>query len=157
MTQDTKVGGVLVHKIDHVLKIPRAASTACGDFGLSAISGAIEMTNLGTRVDGAQDMTIFVPSNEAFEAIGSVLDGVSIDKLTTIMEYHVVTGAVMWSPTIDNITVASLGGPDIQLSIIDGSAYINTAHIVVPNIPIANGVAHVIDAYVAILQSAGID
>ena len=111
------------------------------------MSGALETSNLAETVDGARDITVFIPSNEAFEAVGSVLNKAGTGKLQSILEYHVIPGQVIWSPTIADGTSTSLEGTGITFSIVDGSAYVNTAHILVPNIPILNGVAHVIDAY----------
>lgn len=142
------MNGVIVHKIDHVLKMPRQPSITAGDFGFTAFTGALEKTDLAAAIDGARDLTVFVPTNEAFQSVGSVLKGASMEKLQAIAEYHVIPGSVMWSPTIADGTVKSLSGDDITFSVVDGSAYVNTAHILIPNIPILNGVAHIIDAYV---------
>lgn len=128
------------------MSLPGLPSDTAGNFGLSGACGALTKADLAATVDGARDVTVFIPANEAFEAVGSVLNDASVDKLTSILEYHVVPGSVVWSETISNSTVKSLGGPEIELTTISMSAYINTAHILIPNIPLYNGVAHVIDA-----------
>ena len=128
-----------------MLTIPRNASTTALALGQTAIVGAVTGANLVSAVDTAEGLTLFVPINEAFQAAGSAFIGASIKTLQQVLEYHVVTGAIVFSTDITNTTVPSLQGGDLTLTVIDGTIFVNTAKVVIPNILLSDGVAHVID------------
>lgn len=70
-------------------------SVTAVDMGLTSLAGALTKTNMVTAVDGLSDVTIFAPSNKAFEAIGSAAEGASVTDLSTILSYHVLHGGDM--------------------------------------------------------------
>lgn len=70
-------------------------SVTAVDMGLTSLAGALTKTNMVTAVDGLSDVTIFAPSNAAFEAIGSAAEGASTEDLSTILSYHVLHGGEM--------------------------------------------------------------
>lgn len=63
--------------------------------GLTSLAGALTKTNMVTAVDGLSDVTIFAPSNDAFERIGSAAESASVTDLSTILSYHVLHGGDM--------------------------------------------------------------
>lgn len=81
--------------VDKVLTIPMSPSVTAVDMGLTSLAGALTKTNMVTAVDGLSDVTIFAPSNKAFEAIGSAAEGASATDLSTILSYHVLHGGEM--------------------------------------------------------------
>ena len=80
-------GGV-VHVINQVLTIPANISTTAIDAGLSDAAGALIQSNLANAVDSAKDLTVFVPNNAAFQAIGSALPNLTMQQLAGILQYH---------------------------------------------------------------------
>ncbi|KAI3398581.1 hypothetical protein diail_8928 [Diaporthe ilicicola] len=92
---DISFDGGVVHVIDKVLTIPMSPSVTAVDMGLTSLAGALTKANLVTAVDGLSDATIFAPSNKAFEAIGSTVQGASVMDLSTILSYHVLHGSDM--------------------------------------------------------------
>lgn len=80
-------GGVL-HVIDTVLTVPLNISATVEAAGLSAAAGALIGTNLDDVVDSAMDITAFVPNNAAFQAIGSAVGNLTMEQLSSILEYH---------------------------------------------------------------------
>ncbi|KAK2601023.1 hypothetical protein N8I77_010504 [Diaporthe amygdali] len=92
---DITFDGGVVHVIDKVLTIPMSPSVTAVDMGLTSLAGALTKTNMVTAVDGLSDVTIFAPSNKAFEAIGSAAEGASATDLSTILSYHVLHGGEM--------------------------------------------------------------
>lgn len=130
-----------------MLRIPQRASTTAGELGLTAVTGALEAARLVRTVDVTRDVTLFIPSNEAFQAAGSVLQGTDQETLQSVLAYHVVNGngSVLYSSDIRNSVVPSYGGQDLTLSVVDGTIFVNTAKVIIPNIITYNGVAHVID------------
>ncbi|KAK7190687.1 hypothetical protein DPSP01_006704 [Paraphaeosphaeria sporulosa] len=142
--------GVVVHKIDSVLTIPRNASTtltAQSDVEVTSILSALTTANLVGTIDTIADLTIFVPNDAAFAAIASTLANASVEAITSILTYHAVAGAVVFSSDITNTTVKTVNGAELTLAVgTDGNAYIDNAKVVLPNIILSNGVAHIIDS-----------
>lgn len=127
------------------LNISYTASAA----GLSAIAGALQADNLTESVDTAPGVTVFAPSNAAFEAIGSALGNFTTDQLTSILGYHVINGTVAYSTDLMNNTqYTAASGQNLTVRIENGSVFVDSAKVVTPNVLVANGVVHVIDKYV---------
>ena len=92
------------------------------------------------------DLTFFVPNNAAFSAVGSVLLSADAATIQSVLEYHAVTGAVVFSDDVTNTTVTSVQGAELTLSVTGKSVFVNGAKVVLPNVQVANGVVHVIDS-----------
>ncbi|KAI0396861.1 FAS1 domain-containing protein [Xylariaceae sp. FL0594] len=168
VTPNVNFTGGTIHIIDGLLNIPQNVTDTLTNANLTACAGALRAANLAQNVSDARDVTIFAPSNEAFDAIGSILAGLEaqnmsnanatgngngsgngtgqgVQLLRNIVGYHVVEGTVAFTPQLGNTTLRSEAGPDINVRVIDGQVYANQARVVGPNILCANGVIHVID------------
>jgi uncharacterized surface protein with fasciclin (FAS1) repeats len=139
-------GGV-VHIIDNVLLIPQNVSETATQLNLTAAAGAIANASLDADVDYLEDVTIFVPNNEAFAAIGSALPNLTTEQLTAILTYHVINGTVGYSDLLENGTqLTTLQGNNVTVTVEDDDdVFINGAKVVIPDVLVANGVIHVID------------
>ena len=138
--------GGIVHVIDNVLTIPASVSETALDAGLSSLIGAVTQAGLAAGIDELPDITLFAPSNAAFQAVGSAFTGASVDLLGSVLEYHVINGTVAYSADLTNTTVPSLNGNDLTITVgADGSIFVNQARVIIPNVIVANGVVHVID------------
>lgn len=118
---------------------------------LDAADLGLAFGETGADVQGLNlsDFTIFVPTDDAFESIGSVLDTADLATLQDILRYHIIDSNVIFSPSLGNITVPSLQGTNLTFTVFpDGSVFVNNAKITFPNTILYNGVAHVIDRYV---------
>jgi uncharacterized surface protein with fasciclin (FAS1) repeats len=95
------------------------------------------------------DYTIFVPTDEAFKSIGSVLETADVKTLQEVLRYHIIPNNVIFSPSLGNVTVPSLQGTNLTFTVLpDGSAWVNNARITFANTILYNGIAHVIDRLV---------
>ncbi|KAI9150298.1 fasciclin domain-containing protein 3 [Paramyrothecium foliicola] len=142
---DISQGGFTVHKIDRILTIPLNFSRTATALGLSAGVGALEATDLLDTVDTLQDVTIFLPENEAFQAVGSAFANASTETLQSVLQYHAVAGSVVFSTQVTNTSVETVQGNQLNLTVIDGTVFVNSAKVVLPNVILSNGVLHVID------------
>ena len=61
------------------------------------------------------------------------------------MLYHVVGGTALSTDLNDGDAIATLLGPDVNVSIDMGTVMINGAEVVIADILASNGVVHVID------------
>ncbi|KAF9869890.1 fasciclin domain-containing protein [Colletotrichum karsti] len=137
--------GGTIHIINKVLSVPAGVATTLQQANLTAAVGAITKANVGPALASSPDLTYFIPNNEAFRAIGSLAGGLNETTLQSILSYHVVSGAVLYSPQITNTSLTTLGGGNVTVRVVDGSVFVNDAKVVVPNVLAANGVVHVID------------
>lgn len=142
---DIEFSGGVIHVIDQVLTIPFNLSTTAIESNLTAAAGALTAANLTDSLDTARDITVFVPTTSAFSDIASALQNISTQDLTAVLGYHVIEGQVLYSTDLENGTQTTLSGEDVNISVLDGSVYVDKAKVVQPDVLIANGVVHVID------------
>ena len=136
----------MIHIIDQVLTVPVNDSATAVAANLTSLAGALTQANLVDTVDSLQDVTIFAPSNAAFQAIGSALAGASTQALVSVLEYHVINGTVGYSTSLSNITsLKTVGGQNITVRIENGTVFVNNAKVVTPDVLVSNGVVHVLD------------
>ncbi|GAM90074.1 hypothetical protein ANO11243_081140 [Dothideomycetidae sp. 11243] len=146
VTANVAFDGGVIHIIDKVLTVPAKISTTAIDAGLSALAGALTKAGLVSAVEGLSNITVFAPSNAAFNAIGSVVANVSNTTLTSVLEYHVINSSVIFSTDLtDGAKVPTLNGDEVTIHKSGANFFVNDALIVTPNVLVANGVVHVID------------
>jgi uncharacterized surface protein with fasciclin (FAS1) repeats len=137
--------GIIIHKIDSVLTLPDPISETALDLGLFAAVGALQAGNLVDTVNDTPNITAFIPTNQAFEAVGSLFANTSLSTLQDVLRYHVIPDTVLFSPNISNSSVSTLEGNNLNLTVINNTVFVNSARVVIPNVIVANGVFHVID------------
>lgn len=130
--QDLNFTGGVVHIIDSVLTIPENVSSTASAGNLTALIGALTATNLTNTIDMASDITVFAPSNEAFQAIGSAAANLSMQQLMGILEYHVINGTIAYSSSLGNGSVMTLGGKNLTVTVEDNAIFVNGARVVNP-------------------------
>lgn len=141
-------GGSWVHIIDSALSIPPTVSAAASAAGLSELASALEATDLLTTLNSASDITIFAPSNAAFDDTATDLATLSTAEAAAILGYHVVEGTVAYSSLLsDSMSVTSSTGQALSVTIDDdGQVFVNQARVIQANVLVAGGVVHVIDS-----------
>jgi len=144
---DLNFTGGVIHVIDALLTLPSNISDSATAANLTALNGALNATNLTNTVNEAHDVTIFAPNNNAFQSIGSALTTMSMDELTGILAYHVISGSqVGYSSTLTNGTsLKTVQGGNVTIRVENGTIFVNSAKVLTPNILVANGVVHIID------------
>ncbi|CZR57765.1 related to TGF beta induced protein ig-h3 precursor [Phialocephala subalpina] len=145
VTANISFTGGTIHIINKVLTIPTTPANTATSLNLTSLAGALTQANLVNTVDSLRDITIFAPSNAAFQAIGSVLGNLSTEQLASVLTYHVVNGTVGYSSGLTNTTLTTVGGGQITIRIENGSIFANSATVITPDVLVANGVVHVID------------
>jgi uncharacterized surface protein with fasciclin (FAS1) repeats len=124
--------------------IPQDVSTTAMVAGLTASVGAFTVAGSLEVVDYSNDVTAFIPNNQAFASVASV---------ASVMKYHVVQGN--WPEFYigtrgwtfgQNTTLTTMNGENISITTrSDGTTFVNSAQVITPNLLVANGVVHVID------------
>lgn len=159
VVQDMKLGeGITIHKIDTTLSYGPPFQLLTFRAGYLALNAALEAAQLNfsfgqTGADvsalNISDYTIFVPTDEAFKSIGSVLESIDTGGLQEILLYHMIPNNIIFSPTLSNITIPTYQGTNLTITVLpDGSIWVNNARLTFANTILYNGVAHIIDRFV---------
>lgn len=116
----------------------------------TTLVAAIQAADYVTSVAASGPLTVFAPTNAAFEALpqGTVeglLEPEAVDDLREILKYHVTTSALETSSFTDGQTLSMANGKKVTLGVADGGYTINGANIIA-SVKASNGMLHVIDA-----------
>ena len=125
-----------------------AVNAQTGEF--DHLIAAVVRTGLAGTLDGNRQFTVFAPTDAAFEDLFSALgvdgvDEIPLDTLRTVLLYHVAPGERLSGDVISSSRIRTIGKGFLSPSVRDGSAWINDARIVMPDVDVSNGVIHVID------------
>lgn len=124
-------------------------SIARGSADHGTLVAAIEAADYLTSVAASGPLTVFAPTDEAFDALppGTVerlLEPENVDQLREVLQYHVTTSALGVDSFRDGQALGMANGDKATLSVEDGRVRINGAH-VIASIRAENGMVHVID------------
>lgn len=118
---------------------------------LSTLAGALATAGFDDRLAGEGPFTVFAPNNGALAKIPTnVLDSILADAalLQQLLGYHVVEGQALSAADLATAgTVATADGEQLTFTAADGGLTINnSAAVVCADIPIGNGVLHIVDS-----------
>ncbi|MEO1288113.1 MAG: fasciclin domain-containing protein, partial [Chloroflexota bacterium] len=126
--------------------------------GLSTLGTAVARAGFVSTLNGEGPFTVFAPTDEAFEvaleALGltaaELLAEENRDLLTSVLTYHVVSGAVLSTDLEDGMEVETLNGAILTVGVSDDGVTLTDGTGAVYNVTVAdvmasNGVVHVID------------
>merc|ERR1712032_1622006 len=158
MSFDHDATNGVVHIIDTVLippPRPDIIAFATSDKDLSTFVAAVTAGKLVTALEGKGPFTVFAPTNEAFEALTEpvlkwLLEPEHIKDLDAVLEYHVVSGAAVYSKDLKHDQeFKTLEGRSVRVEErYDRGAlhiYINHARVTSRDNGATNGVVHIID------------
>jgi uncharacterized surface protein with fasciclin (FAS1) repeats len=115
---------------------------------LQAFNSAVGTAGLTTLLRGDGPLTIFAPTDRAFERIPAdrlkALLGDS-NRLAELIRHHVVAGRVKAPRAAKPRTVTPEFGETLELTASDRGFHVDEARIVKTNIRATNGVIHAID------------
>ncbi len=126
-------------------------AVAADDF--NTLVAAVEAAGLVEALSGEDELTVFAPTDEAFEAaleaLGLTAEELLADTetLTSILTYHVVAGEVLAADVVelDGESVETLNGATIDITVDGDTVMVNDATVVTVDVDASNGVIHVID------------
>ena len=124
-------------------------AVAAGSF--KTLAAALTAANLVGTLKSAGPFTVFAPTDEAFAKLpAGTVEALLADipKLTAILTYHVVAGAVMAADvvTMDGQSAKTVNGASLKISTTGGVKLNGTTAVVKTDIVCTNGVIHVIDS-----------
>lgn len=144
---------------------PNIVEVAAGNENFSTLVTAVKAAGLAETLSGAGPFTVFAPTNDAFAklpagTVDMLLKPENMEKLKSILTYHVVAGKFDAATVIDAIktnnnkyTVETVQGAKLDLSL-EGDKVILTdatgakSTVTMPDVPASNGVIHAIDTVI---------
>ncbi|MBD2231923.1 fasciclin domain-containing protein [Phormidium tenue FACHB-1052] len=145
---DPMAGGDTMAEGDTVVDV------AASDEDFSILVEAIEAADLTETLSASGPVTVFAPTNEAFEALPEgTLDELLLpenqDLLRQVLTYHVLQDEVPAAEVTTGEVPTAAGTPvSIQVDDATGEVMVNEAMVVTPDIQASNGVIHAIDAVI---------
>ncbi len=116
----------------------------------TTVVAAVKAAGLVDTLKGKGPFTVFAPTNAAFEklpagTVDTLLMPENKEKLTGILTYHVVPGKYLSKDLKDGMTLTTVNGQTLTISMKDGKWWVNDAMITIPDVVSSNGVTYVID------------
>ena len=123
------------------------AELAAGNPDLSIVLGLAVRVGLDTALGGDTELTVFAPTNDAFEGIDT--DALTDEQVTAILSNHVLVGEVMSDAIpaqLGTIGVAdNFAGLTLIFDTSDGVA-VNGVPVTTADIDASNGVVHLVES-----------
>ena len=116
----------------------------------TTLVAALEAANYVTSVAASGPLTVFAPTNAAFDALpAGTVEGLlkpeAADDLREVLKYHVTTSGLDTSTFKDGMIIAMANGAKVTMGVQDGKYTINGANIIA-SVKASNGMLHIIDA-----------
>ena len=159
MTDSTTV------EVEAPVQAQTIVDVAVANADFSTLVAAVKAAGLVETLSSEGPFTVFAPNNEAFDklpdgTIDSLLQPESLDKLKSVLTYHVVAGKFDAAAVVDAInknngkySVTTVQGGTIVLSLKDGNVMLTDANggtsmVILADVAASNGVIHAIDSVV---------
>ncbi len=132
---------------------PNIVEIAASNPDFSTLVAAVQKAGLVDALDGPKRVTVFAPTNAAFDDLAEQLgfaNGMALvntlpaEDLTPILLYHVTNGNRSQKTLFPPQKVRMLSGDVAETSRMNGAFYIDGQPIVATNIRASNGFIHVI-------------
>jgi len=130
---------------------PTIVDVAVSTEQLSTLVAAATAAGLVDVLSSEGPFTVLAPQNSAFAAlpegtVESLLEPENLEQLQTILTNHVISGVALSTDLTDGMTVTTLAGAELPVSIeADGTVMIGGATVVTADVEASNGVVHIID------------
>lgn len=133
----------LLRNRDSYFTLPEGLIDTANANGQTTFTGLVSSNGLARTFDNTPDLTYFIPANSAFAMPGAAR---AYSSIRDLLLGHAIPNFVGYLPSLTNgSTYKSLAGTTFTV-IHDGCDYhVNNAKIILPNVIVGNGVAHVID------------
>lgn len=130
--------------------IPAALNNTQADYSFNTLLTLLDQANLTQALDSREDFTLFAPTDQAFNRLGSeTLDQLLAQpqQLEAILRYHVLAEPLTNSQLIEAGTVTTLNNRQLSITGSTRNLRVSGAR-VVDALPADNGVIYVVDSVI---------
>jgi len=159
---DIEKSNGVIHVIDRTLVPPSPnvveIALALADNGdaseftvLVSLLASETYADITAAIIAAENITVFAPTDAAFEAIADVIPTLSETQIRTILTYHAAGARVFSYDLVQGQNVIMLNGQTLKVASINGETITledktsDNANVVEVNVHGSNGVIHVVD------------
>lgn len=143
--QDLLFNGGVVQVIDTILLPPSNLTATTDAFNLTSFEGALYTTDSLESLNAQKDITVFIPNNDAFQALGPAITELTVNELLKVVDYHILPQVVYSTNLTNGTTFTTEQGTSLKITHINNNLYVNSAQLLQGDILIENGVFHIID------------
>jgi uncharacterized surface protein with fasciclin (FAS1) repeats len=116
---------------------------------LSTLVKLVVAADLTDTLSGAGPYTVFAPTNDAFEKLGTatlekLLKPENKPELVKILTYHVASGSVKSTDLTDGEKITTVEGDDVEAHIRGSEVFINDALVEKADNEASNGIVHIV-------------
>jgi uncharacterized surface protein with fasciclin (FAS1) repeats len=117
---------------------------------MTTLKKSIIATNLDQVLSSTGPYTFFAPSDNAFaklegNSVETLLKPENVDKLSDLLNSHVVEGLINFKHLEDGQKLKTLNGKELTVQVKNGTAHIDNALIQTADVRTSNGVIHCLD------------
>lgn len=128
---------------------PNILQVALGSKDHTTLVAAVKACNQTTALANNGPLTVFAPTNAAFEAlpagtVDELLKPENLMKLTSIVQFHAAPGTYDLPALKDGMNLFVASGNNIKVEVRDDGTYVQGAKIL-GTVKAANGIVHVVD------------
>ncbi|GES90169.1 fasciclin-domain-containing protein [Rhizophagus clarus] len=146
----------VIHIIDSVILPPLSLIDTANNLGLTQFVNTFTNANLLSNFNTSIGITIFAPSNDAFNRPNYLSKG-SVDNQISLLKLHVIIGTVIYEIK-DGVEVESSDtGYNLHFTVNNDTLYVNNGKVERSDILLQNGVMYVIDNVLSPLDGSGGD
>lgn len=148
---DVQASNGVIHIIDEVLlpqafREPNIVETAEDLGNFTTLIGALEQTGLISTIQYLGPFTVFAPTDAAFNNLPSgLLGNLSDEELAEILQYHVLSGAILSTDLSAEQAAPSLTGEELFITSNGGVTVNGSASVATADVEASNGVIHAVD------------
>jgi len=118
--------------------------------GLDELLMKMKDAGLLEMLESAENITIFAPTDEAFEEIREIfpkgfLNRADREKLANILKYHVISSVLPSEAVMSFDDIETMNGKKARIFTRDAATLINDAEIIETDIKTQNGIIHKIN------------
>ena len=158
---DVGANNGVVHVINAVVLPAETVVDVAIDNGFTSLTSAVVAAELLPALTNPfSTLTVFAPTNAAFDNLASALgvtfaDVLTLANLSDILTYHVLGTEVPSSAVTNGAIVSPLfAGNTLKLTATaTGNVFVNQAQVTLPDVSADNGVVHVINAVVLPIET----
>ena len=148
---DVEATNGVIHTIEEVLvpaEIAQFVNTilapAYFNVNFSTLVSAVVKANLVETLLNTPNLTVFAPTNDAFDASGINPSDIDAETLASVLTYHVIGAKVMSSEI--PAEASTVNGNKMYFSLVPGGNFINgNTEIVAVDVESGSGVVHILD------------
>jgi uncharacterized surface protein with fasciclin (FAS1) repeats len=155
---DVLASNGVIHIVDNVIGLPTIVTHATANPDFASLVGALTgegQPKFTEILAGTGPFTVFAPTNDAFTKLNTELApggiaGVSVANLTTVLKYHVVSGANVLAASLkEGQVVTTFAEQDFTIQLAGGAQITDfnkrISKITATDVQCVNGVIHVLN------------